>query len=85
MYSRWIMLRSSASALASTLFGPGSNPVGQYIEVKNIQFKVVGVLASKGTGAFGIDQDNIVLVPITVGQKQMLGINYFSDIEVQAK
>jgi putative ABC transport system permease protein len=72
------------SSLASTLFGPGSDPVGQYINVKNIQFKVVGVLASKGTGAFGVDQDNLVLVPITVGQKQMLGINYFSDIEVQA-
>ncbi|MGD1003641.1 MAG: ABC transporter permease [Minisyncoccia bacterium] len=72
------------SSLASTLFGSGSDPVGQYINVKNIQFKVVGVLASKGTGAFGVDQDNLVLVPITVGQKQMLGINYFSDIEVQA-
>ena len=72
------------SVLATTLFGPGSDPVGQYINVKNIQFKVVGVLATKGTGAFGIDQDNLVLVPITVGQKQMLGINYFSDIEVQA-
>ncbi len=71
------------STLANTLFGPGSDPVGQYINVKNIQFKVVGVLAKKGTGAFGIDQDNLVLVPITVGQKQMLGINYFSDIEVQ--
>ncbi|HUC31489.1 MAG TPA: ABC transporter permease, partial [Candidatus Paceibacterota bacterium] len=65
------------SELADTLFGAGSDPVGQYIEVKNIQFKVVGVLAEKGTGAFGIDQDNLVLVPITVGQKQMLGINYF--------
>jgi len=57
------------STLASTLFGLGSDPVGQYINVKNIQFKVVGVLSSKGTGAFGIDQDNLVLVPITVGQK----------------
>lgn len=72
------------STLATTLFGPGSDPVGQYINLKNIQFKVVGVLATKGTGAFGINQDNLVLVPITVGQKQMLGINYFSDIEVQA-
>ncbi len=72
------------SSLATTLFGAGSDPVGQYIEVKNIQFRVVGVLAKKGTGAFGVDQDDLVLVPITVGQKQMLGINYFSDIEVEA-
>lgn len=72
------------SELATTLFGAGSDPVGEYIQVKNIQFRVVGVLAEKGTGAFGIDQDNLVLVPITVGQNQMLGINYFSDIEVEA-
>jgi len=72
------------SALATTLFGAGSDPVGQSILVKNVSFRVVGVLAAKGTGAFGIDQDDIVLVPITVAQQQMLGINYFSDIEVEA-
>ena len=70
--------------LAATLFGAGSDPVGQYIEVKNIQFRVIGVLASTGTGAFGIDQDNIVMVPISVAQTQMLGITYFNDIMVQA-
>jgi putative ABC transport system permease protein len=72
------------SALADTLFGAGSDPVGQNIQVKNIQFHVVGVLASSGTGAFGVDQDNLVMVPITVAQTQMLGIDYFNDIMVQA-
>jgi putative ABC transport system permease protein len=72
------------SSLADTLFGAGSDPVGQFIRLKNVQFRVVGVLAKKGTGAFGIDQDNLALVPITVGQKQMLGTDYFSDIEVEA-
>jgi putative ABC transport system permease protein len=72
------------SDLANTLFGPNSNPVGQYILLKNISFRVVGVLAPKGTGAFGVDQDDIAMVPITVAQQQMLGVNYFSDIEVEA-
>ena len=72
------------SSLSDTLFGVGSNPVGEFIRLKNSQFRVVGVLAKKGTGAFGIDQDNLALVPITVGQKQMLGTDYFTDIEVQA-
>ncbi len=72
------------SSLAATLFGSASDPVGQYINVKNIQFRIVGVLEKKGTGAFGIDQDNIVIVPITVAQTQMLGITYFNDIMVQA-
>jgi putative ABC transport system permease protein len=72
------------SALANTLFGAGSDPIGQFILVKNVSFRIVGVLAEKGTGAFGIDQDNLVLVPITVAQQQMLGTNYFTDIMVQA-
>ena len=71
------------SALATTLFG-NLEPVGKTIHVSNQSFRVVGVLAKKGTGAFGIDQDNLVLVPITVAQQQMLGTNYFTDIMVQA-
>ena len=72
------------SALATTLFGPNSDPVGQFMRIANTNVRIVGVLAAKGTGAFGVDQDNLVLVPITVGQKQMLGTDYFTDIEVQA-
>ena len=71
-------------SLADTLFGVGSDPIGHYITVKNIQFRVVGVLSKQGTGAFGINEDNMVLVPVTVAQTQMLGITYFNDIIVQA-
>ena len=56
------------SDLATTLFGAGSDPVGNTSSVKNIQFRVVGVLAPKGTGAFGVNQDDLVIVPITVAQ-----------------
>ncbi len=72
------------SALANTLFGPTINPLGKLIHIKNLSFRVMGVLPKKGTGAFGIDQDNLVIVPISVGQKQMLGIDYYTDIIVQA-
>jgi putative ABC transport system permease protein len=71
------------SALATTLFG-NLEPVGKMILVDNQSFRVVGVLEEKGTGAFGIDQDNLVLVPITVAQQQMLGTNYFTDMIVEA-
>ncbi|MDO8523692.1 MAG: ABC transporter permease, partial [bacterium] len=72
------------SVLAETLFGPNVDPVGKTMRLKNITFRVVGVLESKGTGPFGIDQDNLVIVPLPVAQKQMLGLTYFSDIIVQA-
>lgn len=72
------------SALADTLFGPNIDPVGKQIRVKNFYFRVVGVLEKKGTGPMGIDQDNIVIVPLYVAQKQMLGITFFHDIITQA-
>jgi putative ABC transport system permease protein len=69
--------------LANTLFGPNSDPINKKIRVKDLTFRVVGVLPPKGTGTFGIDQDNLVLVPISVAQSEMLGINHFNDLIVE--
>jgi putative ABC transport system permease protein len=44
----------------------------------------VGVLEKGGTGAFGVDIGNLVVIPITVAQKQLLGITYFNVIVSQA-
>ena len=70
------------SALATTLFG-NLDPVGKNIRLQDQSFRVMGVLEKKGTGAFGVDQDNMVIIPITVAQRQLQGIDYFSDIIVQ--
>ena len=42
------------------------------------------MLEKKGTGPGGIDQDSLVIIPITVAQKQMLGIDYYADVIIQA-
>ena len=47
------------ATVAKTLF-PGEDPVGQIIRVKNLPFRVVGVLGPKGQGQWGHDQDDIV-------------------------
>lgn len=70
--------------LATTLFGPNINPVNKIIRLKDVSFRVVGVLAKGGTGAFGVNQGDIVIIPVTVAQKELLGISYFSIILVQA-
>ena len=51
------------SEVAETLFG-FRDPVGQFFRIAGRQFKVIGVLESKGGSVFG-NQDDQVLVPIT--------------------
>ena len=63
----------------------GSDPIGQTMRIKKMPFKVVGVLAARGQNAFGQDQDDIILVPVTTAQKKMLGITYLNMIFVSAK
>jgi putative ABC transport system permease protein len=47
--------------------------MGTQLRVKQISCEVVGVLASKGQGAFGNDQDDLVLVPIKTLQRRITG------------
>ncbi|MDO8448506.1 MAG: ABC transporter permease [Rhodoferax sp.] len=54
------------------LFG-ARDAVGGQLRVKQISCEVVGVLASKGQGAFGNDQDDVVLVPIKTLQRRITG------------
>ena len=70
--------------LATTLFGANLNPIDKIIHLKGVSFRVVGVLSKGGTGAFGVDIGNLVVMPISVAQKQLLGINYFNVIIAQA-
>src|SRR5262245_52232168 len=55
--------------VADKLF-PGEDPVGKNLRVGNLQFKVVGVLAAKGS-TFGNDQDDIAVAPYTTVQKKL--------------
>lgn len=70
--------------LAKTLFGSNVNPVDKIIHLKGVSLRVIGVLSKGGTGAFGVDIGNMVVMPISVAQKQFLGITHFNVIIVQA-
>jgi putative ABC transport system permease protein len=66
------------------LFGP-VDPVGQTIRINNLPFRVVGVLAPKGTSAaMGDDQDDTIIVPITTLQKKITGQDWLRWIMVSA-
>ncbi len=69
--------------VAKTLFGD-MTPIGKFVRLGNIPLQVVGILENKGVGPGGVDQDNMALVPITIAQNQLLGVNYYGYILVQA-
>jgi putative ABC transport system permease protein len=50
----------------------GTDPVGQMLRIRNLPFRVIGVLSVKGQTGFGQDQDDTVIVPYTTAQKKML-------------
>jgi putative ABC transport system permease protein len=58
--------------LVSRLF-PEIDPIGQQVRVKNIPFRVIGVLARKGANLVGQDQDDILLMPYTTVRKRLEG------------
>ena len=72
------------ASVAKTLF-PDSDPVGQVIRVRNMPFRVLGVLAAKGQGQWGQDQDDFVVAPWTTVQKKLLGINYIHQVSFIAR
>jgi putative ABC transport system permease protein len=49
----------------------GIDPIGQTVRVRNLPFRVVGVLAPKGQSAMGQDQDDLAVVPYTTAQKKL--------------
>jgi putative ABC transport system permease protein len=71
--------------VSDTLFGPDVDPTGQIIRIRNQPFKVIGVMISKGQGAFGQDQDDIIFTPYTTVQKKLQGIQHINNITLSAE
>ena len=72
------------TVVSETLFGPDVDPTGQIIRIRNQPFKVLGVMASKGQGSFGQDQDDTIFVPYTTVQKKLQGIQHINNITISA-
>jgi putative ABC transport system permease protein len=56
------------------LFG-AINPVGDRLRVRNFDCQIIGLLATKGQGGLGLDQDDRVLMPLLTAQRRLTGSN----------
>jgi putative ABC transport system permease protein len=66
--------------IRENLFGSGENPVGATIRIKNMPFKVVGALATKGFDTRGNDQDEIIFIPFSTGERKVMGTRFLGAI-----
>jgi putative ABC transport system permease protein len=60
---------------AENLFGD-EDPVGKTLRIRQSPFVIVGVLATKGQGMDGRDQDDSLIVPLTTAQRQVFGTQF---------
>ena len=74
--------------VATELFGY-SDPLDAHIRIKNIPFRIVGVMKAKGANSWGQDQDDFILVPVTTAQRRLVRfgnkVSAVNRINVQAK
>jgi putative ABC transport system permease protein len=69
--------------VADNLFG-NDDAIDAVVRIRNIPFRVVGVLATKGQSSQGADQDDTVMIPYTSMQKRLLRITHVQTILVSA-
>ena len=70
--------------VVTNLFGTDADPVGSYIRINKIPFKIVGITEKKGQNAFGQDQDDMVIAPFSTVQKRIMAITYIQSMLASA-
>ena len=69
--------------VARQLFG-NDDSLDAVIRIRNIPFRVIGVLAPKGQTGQGTDQDDTIMIPYTTMQKRLMRITWVQSIVVRA-
>ena len=66
---------------AERLFAEGQEPVGSTLFIKQVPFRVIGVLHPKGQSPAGSDQDDIVFIPFSTAQRKVHGAKFYETVE----
>jgi putative ABC transport system permease protein len=82
-----ILSRAKVAVLGQTVVKqlfPNEDPIGQSIRIRNVPFRVIGVLSAKGQGGFGNDNDDIIFAPATTVLDRLSGGRHISFIQASA-
>jgi putative ABC transport system permease protein len=64
---------------------PDTDPIDAVVRIKNVPFRVIGVLERKGGNTMGQDQDDQIVVPYTTVMKRLSGGTRLQIIQVAAR
>ncbi len=67
--------------VVNELYG-STDPIGTNIKIENVNFKVIGVLAARGTSPMGMDMDNRIVIPYTTASRRVFNTPYISLIRM---
>ena len=70
--------------IVTELFGENVDPIGKTIRFKSIPMRIVGVLKAKGYNSWGMDQDNVMIVPYSTVMKRIAAQTWFTSINCSA-
>src|SRR5262249_52402831 len=62
------------------LFSPGEDPLGAQVRIKNVPFRVLGILEPKGQDASGQDQDDVMIMPFSTAERRVLGTDFVGSV-----
>jgi putative ABC transport system permease protein len=65
------------------LFGR-EDPIGKVVRIKGIPCKVVATLVPKGVSAYGTNQDDTIVLPLTTAQKKLMGVVWLNNVFASA-
>jgi putative ABC transport system permease protein len=79
--------RARVAVLGRTVVGtltgdPNNDPIGQDMLINRERFRIIGILASKGIGGFGQDQDDVIFTPCSTAMRRIFNRTYLSEIQV---
>jgi len=66
--------------IVENLFDPGEEPVDAVIRIKNVPFRVIGVLAPKGQSSQGSDQDDVIFIPFSTAERKVFGTSFIGSV-----
>lgn len=66
---------------ATDLFG-SDDPIGKVFSLKDVNFKVIGVLEKRGSSGL-TNSDSVIYIPLKTAQKILLGIDYLNFMRIK--